>query len=88
MTAWIKITSGADMPQKDRPGWYEQYDCLVFHKGEIKHLVWNCEHLCWDDSSGDDFYCDPLEPSHYMLFPESPERDDAAKNTTPADKSE
>jgi hypothetical protein len=68
---WIKITSMDDLPKKQTTS-YEQYDCHVFHKGVVKHLVWNCEHEVWDDHSGDDYYCDPLEPTHYMMFPEEP----------------
>jgi hypothetical protein len=68
---WVAIKSLDDLPKK-QTNRYEQYDCLVYHKGEVKHLVWNCEHVCWDERTGDDFYCDPLEPTHYMLFPEHP----------------
>lgn len=68
---WIKITSMDDLPKK-KTNSYEQVECLVRHKGETKHLVWNCEHHVWDDAHGDDFYCDALEPSHYMPFPDSP----------------
>lgn len=68
---WIKTSD--KLPEKPGLKNYEQIDCLVFHKGEIKHLVWNCEHLCWDDHTGDDFYCQPKEPTHWMPFPKIPE---------------
>lgn len=71
--SWIKITSLDDLPKKQTNS-YEQYDCLVFYKGEIKHLVWNCEHLVWDDADGDDYFCDALSPTHYMLFPDYPKK--------------
>ena len=69
--AWCAIKTIDDLPKKQTDR-YGQYDCLVYHKGGVKPLVWNCEHVCWDDWTGDDFYCDALEPSHYMLFPEPP----------------
>lgn len=63
---WIKVNSEADLPKKPGLKPYEQIDCMVIHKGDMKHLVWNCEHLVWDDASGDDFYCNATEPTYYM----------------------
>jgi len=63
---WIKITRIEDMPQKKTKS-YEQYDCMVWWKGEAHHLVWNCEHLVWDDRTGDDFECEWNAPTHYKL---------------------
>ena len=34
------------------------------------HLVWNCEHMCWDDRTGDDFFCSATDVDGYMLFPD------------------
>lgn len=68
---WHKTTDC--LPEKPSKADYEQIDCLVIHKGEIKHLVWNCEHLVWDDETGDDFYCYPTESSHWRFYPEPPE---------------
>lgn len=66
------ITTKDKPPLRKGKGEYEQQDCLVFHNGEIKHLVWNCEHECWDDSTGDDFYCHPKDVDYWMPFPPSP----------------
>lgn len=65
---WIKITSADDLPKKPGERDYEQIECLIMHKGAVKLRVWNCEHLVWDDEDGDDFYCAPLEPSHYAVI--------------------
>lgn len=65
--AW-KIPATDGLPKKPGKRAYEQVDCLVVHKGERKHLVWNCEHEVWDDSSGDDFYCEPLDVVAYIEF--------------------
>lgn len=70
MSEWIKTADR--LPEKPGLSSYEQIDCLIFHNGEIKHRVWNCEHLVWDDSDGDDFYCRPKDPTHWMPFPEEP----------------
>lgn len=72
VSPWIKIISAEDLPKKPGLKSYEYVDCLIFHKGEIKKRPWNCEHMCWDDDEYDDFYCNPLEPSHYMPLPTPP----------------
>lgn len=41
-------------------------DCIVFHVGECSQLSWNVEHQCWDDTEGDDYYCDAMEPTHWF----------------------
>lgn len=64
---WIRILSEDDLPKKPGIHSYEHVDCLIFHEGEVKHRPWNCEHLCWDDEDGDDFYCAPLAPTHYAI---------------------
>ena len=69
---WIKITCANDLPKKPGKERYEYVECLIFHKGEIKMRPWNCEHLCWDDEEHDDFFCDAMEPSHYMKLPAPP----------------
>ena len=51
---WIKTSDGG---YRKKPGIkrYEQIPCLVVKQGRRGHvelLVWNCEHLCWDDSEG------------------------------------
>lgn len=65
---WVKINSGRDLPKKPGLASYEQIDCIVVINNDLKHLVWNCEHEVWDDSDGDDFYCDAITPSHYMII--------------------
>ena len=68
-TPWTEVNSLDDLPKKVTKS-YEQYDCLVSRKGEVMHLVWNCEHGVWDDRSGDDYFCGPLDVDAYMLFPD------------------
>lgn len=77
MGDWIKITSLGSLPNGPGRETYEYVDCLIYHKGEIKMRPWNCEHLCWDDEDRDDFYCDAMEPSHYMIVPAPPASDTA-----------
>lgn len=71
---WTEINCLEDLPKKKTAS-YEQYDCLVSRKGCVSHLVWNCEHECWDDSDGDDYVCDPLDVDAYMIFPKAFVRD-------------
>lgn len=46
---------------------------LAFYKGEQKILPFNPHEKCWDDESGDDYMCGPLEVSHWMPKQDDPE---------------
>jgi hypothetical protein len=65
----------AAIPTRDRlpekPGLksYEQIPCLIFVDGDWEISVWNCEHLCWDDASGDDFRYHPNKPDLWLPLP-------------------
>lgn len=74
-TGWVRIKTMDDLPKKPGKSGYEQIDCLIFHKGSIKQRVRNCEHMVWDNESGDDFYCKALEPSYYLIIPQPPKGD-------------
>ena len=65
---WVRITNSRSLPEKPGKKPYEQIDCLIWHNDEPKLRVWNCEHNVWDDAGGDDFFCDAMEPSHYMII--------------------
>lgn len=72
MSEWVKITTQDSLPKKPGLQYYEYVDCLIFHKGEKKFRPWNCEHQCWDTDDYDDFYCDAMDPSHYMIVTDPP----------------
>ncbi len=72
MSNWKPIENEADLPKRKGDGSYEQQDCLVVYKGQVNHLVWNCEHEVWDDMHGDDYFCDSLEPTYWMPLPTPP----------------
>ena len=61
---WVRTVDR--LPGKPGKDSYEHVDCAIFRKGEILCRPWNCEHLCWDDEDRDDFFCDALEPTHWM----------------------
>lgn len=67
-------TLTTDKPHPDKPGKanYEQIRCLVVYRGETLLRLWNCEHLCWDDEEGDDWFCDVDDVTAWMLAPEPP----------------
>lgn len=46
---------------------------LAFYKGEQKILPYNPHEKCWDDESGDDYMCGPLEVSHWAPMIPDPE---------------
>lgn len=45
---------------------------LVWTEGEIKILCFNHYHECWDDESGDDYFCDVEDVECWMELPEEP----------------
>ena len=65
---WTK--TAYKLPVKPGIKAYEQVPCLVRIDGHIEILVWNCEHECWDDRDGDDYYCDPLTVDCYIPISE------------------
>ena len=44
----------------------EQVYCLP----QCELLVWNENEYCWDDSDGDDFYCDKYDVEAWCYLPE------------------
>ena len=66
------ISTAERLPEKPGLKNYEHVYCLIFINGEIELRPWNCEHLCWDRSDGDDFEFQPKEPTHWMYLPEEP----------------
>lgn len=56
-----------DKLHPDKPGLYkyEQIRCLVIFRGRPRILMWNCEHLCWDDEEGDDFFCNAADVTYW-----------------------
>jgi hypothetical protein len=66
---WIKPSD--QLPIKPGLIAYEQIPCLVNWPGcGLCILLWNCEHECWDDESGDDYACDPLAVDCYIPISE------------------
>ena len=61
-------------PHPPKPGKkaYEQIPCLVVYNGEIEICQWNCEHLVWDDASGDDFRYNASTVTHWAFLPDLP----------------
>jgi hypothetical protein len=61
-------------PEKPGKCRYEQIlcFCLLKKNRSIKVLQWNCEHLVWDDESGDDFFCEASQVIAWALFPGFP----------------
>lgn len=45
---------------------------LVCYNGIYGLLIWNEHCNCWDDSEGDDYFCDKEQISHWMSLPEMP----------------
>lgn len=84
---WIKTTDRLPTPS-DHPGGATRRDswgrvvpidhipCLVVLRSrpkEVALLLWNPhEPCCWDDASGDDFYCGAGDVLHWMPAPAVP----------------
>ncbi len=59
MSEWIKTAD--KLPDADS-------NCFVFYKNSVRILYWNNHHKVWDDESGDDYFCDAEDCSHWMPF--------------------
>ena len=67
---WIKTSDR--LPEREPNKRYSQVWCLCVYEGEVMVLVFNHEHMVWDDRSGDDFFCSIGDVSHWMPLPEVP----------------
>ena len=65
MSEWKKSTQ--ELPN-------ESGSYFVFYDNTVRILVWNENHECWDDDSGDDYFCDPTDVTHWMelIWPSAP----------------
>lgn len=70
---WKTMSSG--IPERNPNKRYSQVPCLVYHRGEVKILVFNHEHTVWDQEDYDDYYCDIGDVSHWMPLPAPPTAD-------------
>ena len=64
---WIPVSDR--LPERVKNVNYSQVLCEVKKDGDILLLVFNHEHECWDDSAGDDFYCDIEEVEFWREIP-------------------
>jgi len=60
------------LPDREPNARYSQVPCLVIRNGEVQILVFNHEHMVWDDADGDDFCCSIDGVSFWMPLPEIP----------------
>ena len=52
-------TKQNDYPQpREGRGENDEFQCLVYNRGQYQMLYWNCYYECWDDEQGDDYECD------------------------------
>lgn len=64
---WINVED--ELPKEEGP-------CLCYdnHHKQIRVLVFNDFHDCWDQEDGDDYYTDSVggKVTHWMKLPELP----------------
>jgi hypothetical protein len=65
---WIKPSER--LPDRVPNKSYSQVPCLVKKNNEVMILVFNHEHLCWDNEDGDDYNCDINAVTGWILLPE------------------
>lgn len=65
---WVAMNQG--IPERQPNTHYSQVPCLVTYRGEVKVLVFNHEHMVWDDESADDFYCQLADVTAWKYLPE------------------
>lgn len=64
------LTTEKMHPDKPGKASYEHVPCLVQRKHyDPEILLWNCEHLVWDDSSGDDYECSAEDVIAWAVLP-------------------
>jgi len=71
---WIPSSERLPLPS-DRADLSDHLPCLCVYTKygpEICILHWNFPFSVWDDSEGDDFFCDPIDVSHWMPLPQLP----------------
>lgn len=71
MSKWISVKE--KLPERVSGRTYSQVPCIVYHDREIRILVFNHEHMCWDQEDGDDHCCNIEDVSHWMPLPDTPE---------------
>ena len=64
------------LPERDKEANYSQVPCIVIHDNEIRILVYNHEHMCWDRDDGDDYYCNIADVTHWMHVPAPPAKEE------------
>ena len=69
---WIKTSE--QRPEKKPRLKYSDPKVLVWSEGEVMMLCFNHDHECWDDESGDDYYCDIEDVEYWMPLPEEPKQ--------------
>lgn len=68
---WISVND--KLPLKDKSN---DIECLCFdeYHNQVRVLVFNIYHNCWDDESGDDYYTNAIggKVTHWMPLPNKP----------------
>ena len=62
-----------ELPQRQEGVRYSQVPCIVYRDKNIEILVFNHEHMCWDDRYGDDFVCDIGDVIAWRPLPNPPD---------------
>ena len=60
------------LPERVAGRSYSCVPCLVVYHDYVQILVYNHEHECWDDETGDDFKCKPMEVQWWRPLPSPP----------------
>lgn len=70
---WIKTSE--QRPPREPNVKYSNPKVIVYYNEEVMMLCFNHEHECWDDESGDDYYCDVEDVEYWMPLPKEPKQD-------------
>jgi hypothetical protein len=69
--SWTRVDES--LPKKPSVRDYEHVGCNVFiPRHGVTILMWNCEHECWDDESGDDVSRYNEQVTHWRELPKAP----------------
>ena len=68
---WIPTAERLPENPEGFPG-NDHVPCLCVWKHEMRIMQWNAYYKVWDDADGDDFFCQPVDVSHWMPLPDWP----------------
>lgn len=72
LTQFVWIPTTDHFPSNPSPLNQESIPCLAIYKNTCLILQWNPNVSVWDDEQGSDYFCLPLDVTHWINLPSPP----------------